>query len=147
MKRLTNKNIYRLAKYMYGYCFRNKLRKIFEFYLLLPFWKNIGLLILLGSLIIYPISCSAVEKRSGQDLFIQHCSGCHINGGNIIRRGRTLKLKALKRYGFDNPQAIAEIARNGVGSMSGYQEFLGDEGDQLVGNWIWEQAQNAWTHG
>ena len=84
---------------------------------------------------------------TGQDLFNNHCSGCHVNGGNIIRRGRTLKMAALKRNGIDNPEAIARIAREGIGQMSGYAEALGEGGDQIVAEWIWEQAQNAWTQG
>ncbi len=95
----------------------------------------------------FPVLTSAIESSNGKDLFIQHCSGCHLNGGNIIRRGKNLKLAALKRSGLDNPEAIAEIARIGIGSMSGYEEVLGKGGDQVVANWIWKQAQNAWTQG
>ena len=84
---------------------------------------------------------------TGQDLFNNNCSGCHVNGGNIIRRGRTLKMAALKRNGIDNPEAIARIAREGIGQMSGYSEALGEGGDRIVAEWIWEQAQNAWTQG
>ncbi|MGC6482852.1 MAG: c-type cytochrome [Synechococcus sp.] len=84
---------------------------------------------------------------SGQELFNNHCAGCHHNGGNIIRRGRTLKLAALKRNGLDDPEAIARIAREGIGQMSGYSDVLGQDGDQLVAAWIWEQAQNAWIQG
>ena len=84
---------------------------------------------------------------SGEELFNNHCIGCHVNGGNIIRRGRTLKLAALKRNGIDDPEAIARIAREGIGQMSGYRDVLGEGGDRLVSEWIWNQAQNAWTHG
>ena len=76
-----------------------------------------------------------------------HCSGCHVQGGNIIRRRKTLKLSALKRNGFDNQDAIARIAREGIGSMSGYEEVLGKGGDKLVAKWVWEQAQKAWVQG
>nr|WP_269623593.1 c-type cytochrome [Prochlorococcus marinus] len=89
----------------------------------------------------------ALDSYSGEHLFIKHCSGCHINGGNIIRRNKTLKLNDLKRNGLDNPEAIAKIANNGVGSMNGYKEFLGENGDIKVANWIWEQSQKAWIHG
>lgn len=84
---------------------------------------------------------------SGQELFSNHCAGCHVNGGNIIRRGRTLKLAALKRNGLDNPSAIAQIAREGIGQMTGYGDALGENGDQLVAEWIWAQAQKAWIQG
>jgi len=29
--------------------------------------------------------------------------------------------------------------------MSGYEDELGNNGDQIVANWIWEQAQKAWV--
>ncbi len=83
----------------------------------------------------------------GAVLFGQHCAGCHLNGGNIIRRGKNLKLATLQRQGLDSKEAIANIARNGIGQMSGYSDKLGEGGDQLVAAWILEQAQNAWTQG
>ena len=83
----------------------------------------------------------------GAVLFGQHCAGCHVNGGNIIRRGKNLKLATLQRQGLDSTEAIASIARNGIGQMSGYGNKLGEGGDQLVAGWILEQAQNAWTQG
>jgi len=94
-----------------------------------------------------PFQVLADDNIKGKYLFTQNCSGCHIKGGNIIRRGKTLKLSALERNGISNPEAIAEIARNGIGIMSGYEEVLGKGGDQLVAKWIWEEAQNAWIHG
>ena len=83
----------------------------------------------------------------GAVLFGQHCAGCHVNGGNIIRRGKNLKLATLQRQGLDSTEAIANIARNGIGQMSGYSDKLGAGGDQLVAAWILKQAQNAWTQG
>lgn len=55
-------------------------------------------------------------------LFEQSCAGCHGGGGNIIRRGKNLKTKALKRYGMDSHGAIANIITNGKGTMSAYGE-------------------------
>ena len=97
--------------------------------------------------IVFLICPIAHAEDSGKDLFVMHCSGCHVNGGNIIRRGKTLKLPALKRNGLDNQDSIARVAREGVGSMSGYKEVLGKGGDQLVAIWILEQAQKAWVQG
>ena len=87
------------------------------------------------------------DNLSGAELFSQHCAGCHINGGNIIRRGRTLKLKALEKRELNNPEAIAQIAREGIGQMSGYADALGEGNDNVVAEWIWQQAQNAWIQG
>ena len=100
-------------------------------------------IVLIIGLIICPI---AIAEESGQDLFISHCAGCHVNGGNIIRRGKTLRISALKRNGVDSQEEIAKIAREGIGIMSGYKNVLGEGGDQQVAIWILEQAQNAWVH-
>ncbi len=93
----------------------------------------------------FPKELSAIEADLGKSLFKNNCAGCHINGGNIIRRSKNLKISSLKRNGIDNPEAIAKIARQGIGIMSGYEDKLGDNGDQIVANWVWEQAQNAWV--
>ena len=106
-----------------------------------------SLLILITIICGVPISLSAGAISQGEHLFIQHCSGCHINGGNIIRRGKTLKLKDLKRRELDNPKAIARVARIGIGTMSGYENILRQGDDEIIADWIWEQAQNAWIQG
>ncbi len=98
-------------------------------------------------LILFTSFTTSALAGEGAVLFGQHCAGCHVNGGNIIRRGKNLKLATLKRQGLDSTEAIASIARNGIGQMSGYGDKLGEGGDQLVAGWILEQAQNAWTQG
>lgn len=97
--------------------------------------------------LVWLLPCLPVNAADGQQLFNNHCAGCHPHGGNIIRRGRTLKLQALQQRQLDTPDAIARIAREGIGQMSGYAEVLGEEGDQLVAEWIWDQAQKAWIQG
>lgn len=80
----------------------------------------------------------------GAQLFENHCVGCHVNGGNIIRRGKTLKLAALQRNGIDGPEDIAAIAAGGIGQMGGYAEALGEGGPEAVGLWVWQQAEAGW---
>ena len=87
------------------------------------------------------------DASTGALLFQQHCAGCHINGGNVIRRGKTLKMKALERNDVASIEAIAQIAANGRGQMSGYADVLGEGGDKRVAEWVWQQAQNAWIQG
>ncbi|MFN6345738.1 MAG: c-type cytochrome [Cyanobium sp.] len=81
---------------------------------------------------------------AGADLFEAHCAGCHVNGGNIIRRGKTLRLAALERQGVASEAAIAAIAAGGAGQMSGYAGVLGEEGVAAVAAWVWQQAQADW---
>ena len=56
-------------------------------------------------------------------------------------------MKDLKRNGLDSEEAIARIAKEGIGIMSGYEEYLSEGDDLLVASWIWNQAQKAWIHG
>ena len=85
-----------------------------------------------------------VAGPDGGDLFANHCAGCHVNGGNIIRRGKTLRLAALERNGIHDAQRIAAIAAGGLGQMSGYGAVLGEGGPEAVATYVWEQAQLDW---
>ena len=103
--------------------------------------------LIIASFASHPNKVFALNENLGEHLFIENCAGCHINGGNIIRRNKTLKEKDLKRNGIDTKEKIAKIAREGIGIMDGYEEVLGEKGDQLVANWILKQAQKAWVQG
>ncbi|MFM7169773.1 MAG: c-type cytochrome [Cyanobium sp.] len=87
---------------------------------------------------------SAVAQPSGAVLFAQHCAGCHVNGGNVIRRGKTLRLAALRRAGLEGPDNVARVASAGQGQMGGYGEVLGPGGAEAVGDWVWQQALADW---
>ena len=92
----------------------------------------------------FPLTLYSLETSAGEILFKNNCAGCHINGGNIIRRSKNLKFSTLKRNGIQSPEVIANIASKGIGIMDGYEEQLGENGDQIVADWIWQRAQNAW---
>lgn len=90
------------------------------------------------------VAAAAGDAAAGAQLFNSHCAGCHINGGNIIRRGKTLRLEALRRNGAADPAVIARIAAAGVGQMAGYGAALGPGGSERVADWVWQQAQAGW---
>jgi cytochrome c6 len=90
------------------------------------------------------LAASAPELSAGAGLFEQHCVGCHVNGGNIIRRGKTLRLAALERNGITGPEQIAAIAAGGQGQMSAYGAVLGEAGPEAVALYVWQQAQLDW---
>mgnify|MGYP001799838701 FL=1 len=78
------------------------------------------------------------------ELFEVHCAGCHPNGANIIRRGKNLKQKALKRYGYDSTDEIATLITNGKGLMSAYGERLSEDDITNLANYVLEQAATDW---
>lgn len=106
----------------------------------------LGLVLLVSVWLVLPAAARA-EPAAGAQLFEAHCAGCHLQGGNIIRRRKTLKLAALERQGIASEAAIAAIAAGGVGQMSGYGAVLGEEGTREVAAWVWQQAQAGWPRG
>lgn len=88
----------------------------------------------------------AADTANGAQIFEIHCAGCHINGGNIIRRGKTLKQKALKKYGMDSEEAIANIVANGKNNMSAYKDRLSAQQIIDVSAYVLSQAQTDWRN-
>ena len=102
------------------------------------------LAIALLALLALPIPALAADLPSGAKVFEVHCAGCHINGGNIVRRGKNLKLKTLQKNQMDSIAAIAEIVTNGKNNMSAYRDRLTDPQIQEVSAYVLEQAQQNW---
>jgi cytochrome c6 len=67
-----------------------------------------------------------------------------VNGGNIVRRRKTLKQRALQRNGVGSIEAIATLITNGKGIMSAYGDRLSPEAIDLLAHYVWDQAQNNW---
>lgn len=89
-------------------------------------------------------STDVVVLQRGARLFDNHCAGCHVNGGNVIRRSKTLRRQDLLREGVNNAADVARIAADGKGQMSGYGKVLGEGGADAVGAWVWKQAELGW---
>lgn len=105
----------------------------------------LGLAVLLWSPPAWGVSANdTVVLQRGGRLFENHCAGCHVNGGNVIRRSKTLKRQDLLREGVKSAADVARIAAQGKGQMSGYGKVLGDGGPEAVGAWVWKQAELGW---
>jgi cytochrome c6 len=77
-------------------------------------------------------------------IFEANCAGCHINGGNIIRRGKNLRIKALKKYQMDSVEAISHIVTYGKNNMSAYKDRLSESEINAVSSYVLKQAENNW---
>lgn len=86
----------------------------------------------------------AADTANGAKIFSMECAGCHIKGGNIIRRGKNLKLKALKRNNVDSLEEIATLVTNGKNIMSAYKDRLSEQQIQDVSAYVLEQADKDW---
>jgi cytochrome c6 len=91
-----------------------------------------------------PTPVLAANVTNAPKLFEFHCSGCHVNGGNIVRRGKNLKLKTLEKNGVATIAAIETLVTNGKGNMSAYRDRLTPEEIQQVSAYVLEQANQDW---
>jgi cytochrome c6 len=86
----------------------------------------------------------AADLSQGAKIFEVQCAGCHPNGNNIIRRSKTLKLKALQRNKIDSIEAIEQLVMYGKNNMSAYQERLTSAEITAVASYVLTQAENNW---
>ncbi|EAZ89306.1 c-type cytochrome [Crocosphaera chwakensis] len=99
---------------------------------------------LLLFLSISPSPVIAEEVTDGSKIFTVHCAGCHPNGNNIIRRGKNLKMRALKRNKVDTLDSIIHLVTYGKNNMSAYEEKLTQNEIKVVSQYVLEQAKNNW---
>lgn len=90
------------------------------------------------------ITTASADTVPADELFQVNCAGCHPNGANIIRRGKSLKQKALKRYGYESKAAIATLITNGKGLMSAYGDQLSEDEIASLANYVLERAASNW---
>ncbi|MEL6385134.1 MAG: c-type cytochrome [Cyanobacteria bacterium J06626_18] len=77
-------------------------------------------------------------------LFESNCAGCHPGGGNVIRRGKNLKQRALQRNGYTDVSEIATLIAQGKGLMRPYQERLSEDEIQTLAQYVLSQAEVNW---
>ncbi|MEL6320128.1 MAG: c-type cytochrome [Cyanobacteria bacterium J06626_14] len=87
---------------------------------------------------------TGAETALGAEIFEVHCAGCHVNGGNIIRRGKNLKMKALRRNHMDSVETIAHLVTVGKRPMSAYADTLSPQEIEAVSKYVLERAQQGW---
>ncbi len=102
----------------------------------------ISLAVTMISLMIAPAIAS--DLAHGAEIFNANCAGCHANGGNIVRRNKTLTLKALSKFDTDSIAAIADIVANGKNNMSAYKERLSEREIADVAAYVLVQAEAGW---
>ncbi|NJK27600.1 MAG: c-type cytochrome [Coleofasciculaceae cyanobacterium SM2_3_26] len=90
------------------------------------------------------LAAEPTEPSPGAEIFQAQCAACHPQGGNLIRWGKTLKLKALKRNGMNSVEGIAAIVTHGKNNMSAFGDRLTAAEIQQVSSYVLEQAQQNW---
>ena len=81
---------------------------------------------------------------NGAKVFKANCAGCHVNGGNIVRRRKNLKTKALHRHKVDTQDAVESLVTNGKGIMSAYGDKLTQQEIVDVSAYVLQRAEQNW---
>ena len=84
------------------------------------------------------------SPAQGSQLFETHCIGCHVGGGNILKWGKNLKLKALHNNKVDTVETIAALVSAGKGNMSAYATKLTPVEIEAVSQYVLDQAAKDW---
>ena len=104
----------------------------------------IALVVLLTTINYPAVADITTNFERGAAVFKANCAGCHAQGGNIVRRGKNLKLKALHKNKVDTQAAIALLVANGKNNMSAFKDRLTEQQIKQVATYVLQQAENNW---
>lgn len=107
--------------------------------------KFLIVVILIGLINLFSSPSLAADLDNGAQIFSFNCAGCHVNGSNIIRRGKNLKQAALKKNKVDSLEAISSLVANGKNNMSAYKDRLTSQEIQNVAAYVLDQAAKDWA--
>ncbi|NJM97417.1 MAG: c-type cytochrome [Phormidesmis sp. RL_2_1] len=95
-----------------------------------------------------PVELSADDvepsESAGAALFTTQCAACHANGGNIVRRGKNLKQRAMSRNGYGEVGAIAALIAQGKGAMPAYADRLTEAEISAIAQYVHQQSLSGW---
>lgn len=90
------------------------------------------------------VAAPIANLDNGAEIFKANCAACHAGGGNIVRRGKNLRLKTLHKRKVDTEDAIATLVTNGKGIMSAYGDKLTPEEIANVSAYVLQRAEANW---
>ena len=85
------------------------------------------------------------DADAGAKVFGGRCVACHIKGGNIVNRTKTLKKAALEKYNMYSAQAIITQVTCGKGSMPALGKLYSEKQIADVAAYVLDRAkQDSW---
>jgi cytochrome c6 len=80
----------------------------------------------------------------GATIFDRECTACHAKGDNSIENEKTLKLDALKKFGFNSADDVKKRVMEGAGVMPAFKDSLKPAEIDAVSKYVWDKAQKGW---
>lgn len=99
--------------------------------------RNISFALALSVTCLWLSPTNTVQATTGEELFKQHCSVCHPNGGNIINPHETLHKAHREAEKVNTVEAIVNKMRNPGPGMSKFDSnFLPDNDAKAIAEYI-----------
>jgi len=77
------------------------------------------------------------EKKSGEELFKQHCAACHLDGKNIINPKKTLSKKDLESNKVKSADDIVKLMRTpGPGMVKFDDKTISEKDAKAIAEYI-----------
>ncbi len=87
----------------------------------------------------------AADTANGAKVFGANCAQCHLGGGNVIMRNKTLKKDDLEKWDMASLNAITYQVTNGKNAMPAFKGRLNEKQIEDVAAYVLEQAENGWS--
>jgi cytochrome c6 len=82
----------------------------------------------------------AADAPSGEEIFKARCTSCHRDGGNIIKKDKTLSRKDLEANNIRTEEDVIRVLRNPGPVMPKYDEKMLSPADaRAVARYVLEQ--------
>ena len=91
---------------------------------------------------LFNLLAPSINIESGEKLFIQNCSVCHLGGSNIIIAEKNLKQETLKENGMYNIDSISYQIINGKNGMPAFGGRLNYIEIMNIANYVLEKSEN-----
>ena len=77
------------------------------------------------------------DKKSGEELFKQHCAACHLDGKNIVNPKKTLNKKDLEANKVKSAEDIVKLMRNpGPGMVKFDDKTISEKDAKAIAEYI-----------
>lgn len=86
----------------------------------------------------------AADIDSGAQVFSANCTACHVGGGNVVNRAKTLSQADLEAYGMDSVEAITTQVTRGKAAMPAFGQQLTPDQIESVAMYVLDQAEKGW---
>lgn len=86
----------------------------------------------------------AADLGNGAKVFSANCASCHMGGGNVVNRSKSLSQADLTKYGMNSLDKVIAQVTNGKPPMPAFKGRLTTAQIEDVANYVLEKAAGGW---